>query len=81
MATVKPAKTAHQHFALSAGDDVQFERPITNLIVTVAASTTLSFDGGANFMSVATGTHQFRGVYLKEIHLGTGSCTGVGISF
>ena len=79
--------SAHMHFSSTGVGSVQFGRTVTqlprsisNLIVTVSGGTTISFDGGVNFLPLTDGTHQFLYLHSAKLHFGNGTWAGVGIS-
>jgi len=78
---------AHMHFSSSGAGTVTFGDPsemiprtLTNLILTVSGSATISFDGGENFMPLLDGTYQFVYPHVRKLYFGTGTWAGVGIS-
>lgn len=79
---------SHMHFSSTGAGSVQFGDPsemiprtLTSLIVTASGgSTTISFDGGQNFMALTDGTYQFMYPHVAKIYFGAGTWSGVGIS-
>lgn len=81
MADVTPNKSGHMHFSSTGAGAVPFQRLITHLYVTASGgSTTISFDGGNNFMALADGTHVFPYPNVKTVHFGAGTWSGCGVS-
>lgn len=81
--------SGHMHFSGNGAGKVRFgkttdrlPRVVTHLYLTTTGATTISFDGGANFMDLTAGTHVFPYPHTHEIHFGDGSgnWSGVGIS-
>lgn len=80
MAILVPS-ASHMHFSGSGAETVQFGRPITHLYLTTSASTSVSFNGGDGYMSLADGqTHVLLNVNVKTLVFDAGTWNGVGIS-
>ena len=80
MADVNPVNRGHMHFSSDGYGVVTFERAVTNLYLTTSSSTTISFDGGNNYMLLADTTHVFPHPHTKKIIFGIGTWAGVGIA-
>lgn len=80
--TIKLNPVAHQHFAGSGKDDVEFGgaeivgRSVRHLILTTSGGVSISFDG-SNFLPVCDGTHTFN-VPLRRIWFEGGTWSGIG---
>lgn len=72
--------SAYQHFAGTGADTVTFTRSVQTLILTVSDSTTISFDGGDNFIPLVDGTYQFVNLHVKDLDFGEGTWDGVGLA-
>lgn len=73
--------TGHMHFSGSGADTIKFGRGVVHLYLNVSSSTTISFDGGNNFMSLSDGNHNLLFVNVKRVDFGAGTWEGVGISY
>lgn len=71
----------HAHFSGTGAEEINFSRSLTQLYIHTASGTTISFDGGVNYMTLANDTtHKFPYPHTKQILLGAGTWSGVGIS-
>jgi len=77
---VSTLKSGHQHFSGSGAEVIAFARSINRLLITVDGATTLSFDGGQNFMTMTAGTYDIAVGSLKQLHIGAGAWSGVGLA-
>jgi len=77
---IYPLKGSHMHFSGTGAETVYFARGVTTLYITTDASTTISFDGGVNFMTMTANTHVFINTSIKQLAFGAGTWSGVGIS-
>ena len=77
---INPAKSGHQHFSGSGANIVVFERSINRLLITVDSATTLSFDRGANYMTMTAGTYDLQLGSMSELYIGAGVWSGMGLA-
>ena len=75
-----PAKSGHQHFSGTGADNVFFERSVNRLIITVDAATTMSYDQGVTFMTMAAGTYDLQVGSMERIYFGAGTYSGMGLA-
>lgn len=80
MATITTENTTYQMFNDSGANTIEFGRAINILIITVDASTTISFDSGDTFMTLTAGTYNWDVGLIKTLVFGAGTYSGVGIS-